>query len=350
MDWIRSIITKQTELRTISSRSSLSIHRTLQRTRASDAHNNKSYYHRNKRHRYDKYIPTIAVALLTCTPTYAADVGGVSATANPIANSSGSVTNQAIQVLQGPYITNTYGGGIQCQGATMNITPYVTGSGAFKRPFERYYDDPVYDVHDADDDGQIDNPGNILYYVPTRTNQTENYNLSIGVSATWSRPLDKDLQALCKTAAAANIEAMNQATANKRLDFEIARLKNCGELMKAGIMFHPKSPYAKVCADVVLVNPPGVVAQHTHSIPKQEVTPSDSSPSSEVSSSDQTSSEPDLSSSDTHSSESQKVSDGKGFFRGLRLPWSKPALSQDETLSGADQLGVLQVGHWPQQP
>ena len=45
-------------------------------------------------------------------------VGGVSATANPIANSSGSVTNQAIQVLQGPYITNTYGGGIQCQGAT----------------------------------------------------------------------------------------------------------------------------------------------------------------------------------------------------------------------------------------
>ena len=28
-------------------------------------------------------------------------VGGVSATASPIANSSGSVTNQAIQVLQG---------------------------------------------------------------------------------------------------------------------------------------------------------------------------------------------------------------------------------------------------------
>ena len=31
----------------------------------------------------------------------AADVGGVSATANPVATSSGSVTNQAIQVLQG---------------------------------------------------------------------------------------------------------------------------------------------------------------------------------------------------------------------------------------------------------
>ena len=120
----------------------------------------------------------------------AADVGGVSATANPIANSSGSVTNQAIQVLQGPYITNTYGSGIQSQGATMNITPYVTGTGSFKRPFEQYYDDPVYDVHDADDDGQIDNPGNVLYYMPTRTNQSDSYNLSVGGSATWSRPLD----------------------------------------------------------------------------------------------------------------------------------------------------------------
>ena len=155
----------------------------------------------------------------------------------------------------------------------MNITPYVTGAGAFKRPFERYYDDPVYDMSDLNDDGVLDNPGDVLYFMPTRTNQTENYNLSIGVSATWSRPLDKTLQDLCKTAAAANIEAMNQATANKRLDFEIARLKNCGELMKAGIMFHPKSPYAKVCADVVLVNPPGVVAQHQHNLPKEEVIP-----------------------------------------------------------------------------
>ena len=59
---------------------------------------------------------------------------------------------------------------------------------------------------------------------------------------------------------------MQQGTANKRLDFEIARLKNCGELMKQGIMFHQKSPYYAVCADVVLVNPPGVVGQHSHSI------------------------------------------------------------------------------------
>ena len=41
--------------------------------------------------------------------------------------------------------------------------------------------------------------------------------------------------------------------------------------MKAGIMFHPNSQYAKVCADVMLVNPPGVVGQHTHSL--ESITP-----------------------------------------------------------------------------
>jgi hypothetical protein len=87
-----------------------------------------------------------------------------------------------------------------------------------------------------------------------------------GVSATWSKPLDKKLQEQCKDAAQANINYMVQNTANKRLDFEIARLKNCGELMKAGIMFHKKSPYYAVCADVVLVNPPGTLPNHSHSI------------------------------------------------------------------------------------
>jgi hypothetical protein len=200
------------------------------------------------------------------TPAYAADVGGVSATANPIANSSGSVTNQAIQVLQGPYITNQYGNGITCQGPTMNVTPYITGTGNFKRPFEHTFLDPVYNVHDADDDGQIDNPGDILYYVPTRTGQQDSYNLSVGLSATWSKPLDKTLQDQCKEAVATQINLQNQIYANKRLDFELARLKNCGELMKAGIIFHPKSQYAAVCADVKLINPPGTLPDHTHSI------------------------------------------------------------------------------------
>ena len=126
--------------------------------------------------------------------------------------------------------------------------------------------DPVYNNVDANNDDVPDNPGEILYYKPVRTGQKDSSTVSLGVSATWSKPLDKDLQEQCKDAAAANIALMEQSVANKRLDFEIARLKNCGELMKAGIMFHPNSPYYKVCADVVLVNPPGVVAEHNHTI------------------------------------------------------------------------------------
>ena len=226
------------------------------------------------RNRYSKSF--LAVTLLFANPSYAETIGGVSATASPVANSSGSVTNQAIQVLQGPYITNTYGGGIQCQGPTRNFTPYVTGSASASKPYEPYYQDPVYDMRDLDEDGSLDNPGDILYHVPTRTGQKDNYNLGIGFSMTWSTPTDKKLQDLCKKAASTQIELNSQLVANKRLDFEIARLKNCGELKLKGIQFHPKSPYYKVCADVVVNNPPGHAHPHVHAIPsvsKQTSTP-----------------------------------------------------------------------------
>ena len=276
---------QQTKLYTNNARRSLSIHRKLFWPRSFKSHNNTENHHYTKRHKYNKHLlKLISVCLLgTASPTFASDIGGVSATANPVANSSGSVTNQAIQVLQGPYITNTYGNGISCQGPTMNITPFATGNIAVKRPYESYYMDPVYNNVDANNDDVPDNPGEILYYKPTRTGQKDSSTLSIGVSATWSRPLDKKLQEQCKQAAEANIALMNQSVANKRLDFEIARLKNCGELMKAGIIFKPGTEYAKVCADVMLINPPGVVANHTHEIPVKPPISKDASVLKEIS-------------------------------------------------------------------
>ena len=203
-------------------------------------------------------------------------MGGVSATANPVANSSGSVTNQAIQVLQGSYITNTYGGGIQCQGPTLNFTPYVTGSVSAAKPYEPFFNDPVYDVTDNfgafDDDGNpigdgiLDNPGDVVFFKKTRTGQKDNYNLSVGFSATWSRPLDEKLQDQCKEAASTQIALQQQLTANKRLDFELARLKNCGNLLKEGIMFTPGTEMAKICADVTVMNK-NAIYPHRHSIP-----------------------------------------------------------------------------------
>ena len=261
---------QQTNIHADNSRSSVSVHRNVSRSWFKQSNDYSKKHDYTKRNRHYKYFYAV-IALLFASPVNAETVGGVSATASPVANSSGSVTNQAIQVLQGPYITNTYGGGIQCQGPTLNITPFATAAGSMQKPYEPYYMDPVYDMRDLNEDGSLDNPGNILYHVPTRTGQKDNYNLSVGVSATWSIPQDKKLQDQCKEAAATQIALQQQLTANKRLDFEIARLKNCGELMKAGIYFHPRSQYAKICADVIVTNPGGVIPPHRHSIPSVSV-------------------------------------------------------------------------------
>ena len=80
---------------------------------------------------------------------------------------------------------------------------------------------------------------------------------NMGLSLGFNFPLDGSLTEQCKSAAEAQI-ARNQAEADKaRLDFELVRLLRCGEAMKAGIRFHPESPYAGICADVVVVQPPG---------------------------------------------------------------------------------------------
>ena len=271
MDWSN----QQTPIHTDNTRRSVSIHRNVFRSWFKSTDNYSKSDRGHQRNRHNKYLYPIALcitSLATAPATLAETVGGVSATASPIANSSGSVTNQAIQVLQGPYITNTYGNGIQCQGPTMNFTPYVTASASAQKPYEPYFMDPVYDMRDLDEDGSLDNPGDILYHVPTRTGQKDNYSLGIGFSATWSKPLDKELQEQCKEAAATQIALQQQLTANKRLDFEIARLKNCGELMLRGIQFHPKSPYYSVCADVVVNNPPGHTHPHVHKIEAPVVT------------------------------------------------------------------------------
>ena len=277
---------KFTSIHTNNTRSKLPVYRNVFRTWFKQPYDYRESDRGHQRNRHHKYLPTIALCLTsiaTAPATLAETVGGVSATAAPVANSSGSVTNQAIQVLQGPYITNTYGGGVQCQGPTRNFTPYVTGTASAQKPWEPYFNDPVYDISDnfgafdADGneigDGIIDNPGDILFHKRTRTGQKDNYSLGIGFSMTWSTPLDKELQDQCKQAAATQISLQQQLTANKRLDFEIARLKNCGELMQRGIMFRPGTKFASICADVLVMNK-NAIQPHRHSIPSPSVSES----------------------------------------------------------------------------
>ena len=49
-----------------------------------------------------------------------------------------------------------------------------------------------------------------------------------------------------------------QLLLNRQLDYDIARLRNCGQLKTAGIYFHPESPMHFLCADIVteFVEPP----------------------------------------------------------------------------------------------
>ena len=205
----------------------------------------------------------------------------VSSTAAPVANSSGSVTNQAVQVVPSKTFASVING-VQCQGATLHINPFLSSTTGWSDPYERYYNEPVYDTLDlvgAFDpegnpipDGRPDNPGSILFKKPIRTGQKTNFSINGGITAQISIPLDRSHIRTCRAAAEKQVALMDAALADKRLNYELARLKTCSDLMKEGVMFHPKSPYSKICSDVVLVNPPGVLSPHKHSIPTSSTT------------------------------------------------------------------------------
>ena len=85
------------------------------------------------------------------------------------------------------------------------------------------------------------------------TFQSQNGNA--GVSMGFNFPLDGGLTELCKERARSEIRRQNAEADKARLDFELVRLLKCGEAYKAGVSFHPDSPYYKICADVVVKYP-----------------------------------------------------------------------------------------------
>ena len=116
---------------------------------------------------------------------------------------------------------NTYGAGVSCQGPTMSVAPFALGN------FNGSADPAAYQTHSG------------------------NFGMSLG----FNFPLDGSLTEICKSRARVEI-SRQQAEADKaRLDFELVRLLKCGEAYKSGIMFHPDSPYHKICADVVVKYP-----------------------------------------------------------------------------------------------
>jgi len=179
-------------------------------------------YNRNS---INHYINFCLYAVISCgtLPVLAQSAPAPSNTniAGPSASATGNVTNQAVQVLQGPYALNTYGAGVSCQGATFSVSPFALGS------------------NNSSEDPE------------TFTSRNGNFGISAGVNI----PLDGGLMELCKARASVEIERQKAEADKARLDFELVRLLKCGEAYKNGIMFHPDSPYYKICADVVVKYP-----------------------------------------------------------------------------------------------
>ena len=247
----RSKSHQQTSGHSHNPRESIPVCRELYRPRVVDHHEHNSNHKHRKRHR--NYVSIFTIALLLNPLKVLAQT---SQTAAPVANSSGSVTNMAIQSLQGNLIQNQYGGNIVCQGPMLTFSPFLTDSHTYSTPREFWYSQPQYN-----DDGEI------THYTQNRTGQKDNFALNLGFSMTFSIPLDNSLQRRCKESVDTQISRQKQLLQDSQLNWHIARLKNCGELKLKGIEFAPWSPYAELCKDVVVRAKMGQVLPHRHKTP-----------------------------------------------------------------------------------
>ena len=245
----RSRFNNQTKRHDCEPRSSVSIRRKLHWPWSDKHDNNQS--NNSLRKCYRNNLSLLAIILFSGQSALA----NVSQSAAPVANTSASLTNMAIQTLQGNLIQNQYGGGVVCQGPMLTFSPFITDSHSFSKPREYWYDAPVYS-----------DEGDILFHQRTRTGQKDNFSLNLGASLTFSMPLDKRFQERCLKNAKLQGDHQQQLIDNKKLDWHIARLRECGKLRLAGIEFAKDSPYFHLCEDVVVKPKMGQVLPHRHVI------------------------------------------------------------------------------------
>jgi len=206
------------------------------------------------------------VALILPLPCYSQSI-------NTSSQSTGSVVNQAVQVVPARQFQYQLGANQVCQGATLNISPFLSSTNSFGSPYQPYYSRNIYSTKDiegafdADNnpigDGEPDEPTKIIRTEQVRTGMQEsNTSLNAGITATFSIPLSFRYQKMCRLGMQRQVEMYEASLASKRLNYEMSRLATCSKHIRAGNIF--VGEMAKICADVKIVSPPNV--QHTHPI------------------------------------------------------------------------------------
>ena len=192
---------------------------------------------------------------------------------NTSSQSTGSVVNQAVQVVPSRQFQYQLGTNQVCQGATLNISPFISATNSFGAPYQPYYPRPVYSTKDivgaidADGndigDGEPDEPTKIIRTEQVRTGmQQSNTSLNGGLTMTFSIPLDRAAIKLCRKGMERQVEMYEASLASSRLTYELQRLATCGKRIREGTIF--VGEMAKICSDVRVVTPPNV--KHNHAI------------------------------------------------------------------------------------
>ena len=148
----------------------------------------------------------------------------------------------------------------------MSFSPFVTTSFNQKRPQDYTYLTPVYNDATDPDTGELTNPGEILFYRENYSGNKDSLGLNFGAALTFTFPLDNRFQNACLKSATTQEKIRNQILSKERLNYELARLKNCGELKIKGISFATDSPYHDLCKDVVINPVKNQVLPHTHKL------------------------------------------------------------------------------------
>lgn len=177
----------------------------------------------------------LLLSLVITSPSFAETAPQNTNIAGPSASATGSVVNQAVQVLQGPYPVSNFGQGVACPGPALTIAPFVTGN------LNNNTDPTSYQSNSG----------------------------AAGFTIGFSTPLNGAITEECLASARAVRERMEAETAKSRLDFELVRLLRCSEAIRAGAHFHPQSPYRAICSDVIVVTPPapGTITQGSVTTP-----------------------------------------------------------------------------------